>query len=336
MSISLRKKLLSIALATGIFVALAMIFAEILEVPLNQPTVGATAVGLLVSSFEAFYVQGHWGRGLRAMHPVKAMLIYGFVIVVFALIVMHLNHFVFGRWHLLGKTYARLPTIIPLLFVASIAAIMMLRIIGFIGARNLFYLLIGRYHRAVVERKVIMFLDLAGSTVLAENLGPLQTRAFIGKFLFDISKPITDYGGEIYRYTGDGLVATWDWNHTFDGGQILHAIDAVREVVDRERPYYEAVFGQYPRYRVGVHGGDIVTSEEGDSKRDIGHYGDTINIAARMEQKAKELGYDCIISAEVVGLLGGEEQRFEALGAETVRGIAEPIKIYGLKAAVSD
>ncbi len=336
MSLSLRKKLLSVVLATGIFVALAMIIAIILKLPLDQFTVGATAIGLLVSGFEAFYVQGHWGRWLRAMHPIKSMMIYGVIIVIFFLIVMHLNHLAFGRWHLLGDAYARLPTIIPALFVLSIAAIMMLRIIGFLGARNLFYLLIGRYHRAVIERKVILFLDMVGSTVLAEELGPIQVRALIGKFLFDVSKPITDYGGDIYRYTGDGVIATWDWGHAFDGGQVLGAIDAIREVVERERPYYEAAFGHHPRYRVGVHGGEIVISEEGDTKRDIGHYGDTINIAARMEQKAKELGHDCILTAGVVDLLGGAGPRFEALGAETVRGIAKPIEIYGLKAVLPD
>lgn len=336
MSISLRKKLFSIVLSTGIFVSLAMVFAAILRVPLDQTAVGATAMGLMVSGFEMFYVQGHRGRWLRAMHPIKSIMIYSAVIMIYFLIVMHLNHFAFGRWHLLGNTYARLPTIIPLLFVVSIAAIMMLRIIGYLGARNLFYLLIGRYHRAVIERKVILFLDMAGSTALAEELGPIQTRALVGKFLFDVSKPITDYGGDIYRYTGDGIVATWDWGDAFDGGRVLDAIDAIREVVERERPYYEAAFGHHPRYRVGVHCGEIVISEEGDTKRDIGHYGDTMNIAARMEQKAKELGHDCILTAEVVDLLGGAGPRFEALGSKTVRGIAEPIEIYSLKAVPPD
>lgn len=336
MSISLRKKLFSIVLSTGIFVSLSMVFATILRVPLVQTAVGATAMGLMVSGFEMFYVQGHRGRWLRAMHPIKSIMIYSAVIMIFFLIVMHLNHFAFGRWHLLGNTYARLPTIVPVLFVVSITAIMVLRIIGYLGARNLFYLLIGRYHRAVVERKIVMFIDIVGSTVLAEELGPIQIRALIGKFLFDVSTPITDHGGNIYRYTGDGLVATWDWGHAFDGGQVLSAIDAIREVVERERPFYEAAFGHHPGYRVGVHGGEIVISEEGDIKRDIGHYGDTMNIAARMEQKAKELRHDCILTAKVVDLLGGAGPRFEALGTENVRGIAEPIEIYGLKPVQPD
>ena len=49
-------------------------------------------------------------------------------------------------------------------------------------------------------------------------------------------------------------------------------------------------FGIVPGCRIGIHGGEILVSEEGDTKRAIGFYADTIHIAARMEQKAKELG----------------------------------------------
>ena len=58
-------------------------------------------------------------------------------------------------------------------------------------------------------------------------------------------------------------------------------------------------FGHVPEYRIGVHGGPIATSEEGDTRRAIGFYGDTINIAARLEQKARELGVDCILSGSI-------------------------------------
>lgn len=42
-----------------------------------------------------------------------------------------------------------------------------------------------------------------------------------------------------------------------------------------------------------MHGGDVVISEQGDTKRAIGVYGATINIAARLEQAAKTLGESC-------------------------------------------
>ena len=335
MSLSLRKKLVSVFLATGIFTALAFVSGVIIGVNLDQLVVGASFLGLMVSSFEEFYVQGPAGRWLRTMHPVLSIAVNSVVIVILFLVFMHLNHWIFGRWHQLDAAYARLPIVVPLLFIISITAIMVLRIIGFLGARNLYFLMIGRYHRPLIEQKVFLFLDIKGSTALVERLGPVKTRELIGKFFFDISKPITDHGGEIYRFTGDGVVATWDWYSAFQKDRLLRAIDAIHEAVEDEQMHYEETFGHHPAYRIGVHGGEIVTSEEGDTKRAIGYYGETIHIAARMEQKAKELGYDCMFTDVVVNALSESKDRFEFQGEETVRGIAEPIKVYRLKPAHS-
>ena len=77
----------------------------------------------------------------------------------------------------------------------------------------------------------------------------------------------------------------------------------------------------------------MVISEQGDVKRAIGVYGDTINIAARMEQTAKTRGESCIFSADIVEHLGGDKERFEFLGEESVKGISGPIPIYKYSAA---
>jgi class 3 adenylate cyclase len=118
-----------------------------------------------------------------------------------------------------------------------------------------------------------LFLDINNSTGLSERLGAVQIKSLVGKFLFDISKPITDYGGEIYLYKGDGLIALWNWNEAIRGNRILRAIDAVFASVARERPEYQRQFGVVPRFRIGVHGGEVVVSEQGDTKRAIGVYG---------------------------------------------------------------
>jgi class 3 adenylate cyclase len=180
----------------------------------------------------------------------------------------------------------------------------------------------------VLEKKVFLFLDMKGSTGLVDKLGAICMKALVGKFLFDVSKPITDNGGEIYRFTGDGFVAMWDWDRAFRGGSVFRAVDDLFAVIKLEAPVYAETFGVVPEFRVGIHGGDIVGSEEGDNRRDIGFYGDTINIAARMEQKAKGIGYDCVVTAEVYER-SDKGTDFSALGTETVRGIERPLDIYG-------
>jgi adenylate cyclase len=179
-----------------------------------------------------------------------------------------------------------------------------------------------------VQEKVLLFLDINNSTGIAERLGAIQTKALMGKFLFDISKPITDHGGDIYLYKGDGLIALWDWREAVKGNRVLRAIDAVFATIGRERGEYLEQFGTVPSFRIGVHGGEVVVSEQGDTKRAIGVYGSTINIAARMEEAAKAHNILCAISGDVAEALVDNDKRLFAIGHEKVRGISAEIPIF--------
>src|SRR5207237_9196138 len=90
-----------------------------------------------------------------------------------------------------------------------VVGIVLMLVAHVIGVETLFHLTIGTYHRPVVEKKVLMFLDINDSTALAERLGAIEMKSFLGKFLFDISAPITNNGGNIYLYKGDGLIPLW-------------------------------------------------------------------------------------------------------------------------------
>lgn len=330
LSRSAKTKLLTIAIATVLFAAFASMLAALLNYPLDQTVVGALLLGLLVGAVEEFYFAGRRGRWLRAMHPLASLSLYGVILIIAGLIVMHINHAFWGRLDQLPTAYARIHVTLPITFGLAIAAITVIRATGFLGARNVLYLMVGKYHRPVMEKRIFLFLDIKGSTALVERLGPVEARALIGKFFFDISSPIADNGGEVYRFTGDGVVATWNWTDAFDGDAILQAIDDIRDAVTRDEAEYVQRFGVAPGFRIGVHGGDIVVSEEGDIRRAIGFYGDTIHIAARMEQKAKELEVDVVISETVASGLEARDKRLKLIAEETVRGISQPIGMFTL------
>jgi class 3 adenylate cyclase len=337
MRLSLRNKLIAVCFSTTVFTGMAIIFVVIVGGMLERATIVMLGIGLVISLFEEFYVQGRPGRWLRAMHPAKSIVVYSLLIVVFAMTVMMVTRALLGPPHeteAMSEQLHSMPSlliVLPVMFAMSITAIMTLRIVGYLGAKNLFHLMIGKYHRPVLERRIFLFLDIKGSTALVERLGPIKTRALIGKFFFDISGPITDHGGEIYRFTGDGVVAVWDWKQGIAKNRIVRAIDAIGDAVNREADYYRSKFDHVPEYRIGVHGGSIVTSEEGDTKRAIGFYGDTIHIAARLEQMAKKLGTDCVLSGNIAEHQVGLGERLSLIGDEPVRGISEPIKIYELR-----
>jgi hypothetical protein len=201
------------------------------------------------------------------MHPLGFIFIYIVVVTTIFLVTIHLSHLVLGRLDDLPVIYKRLPFAIPVIVVFSAIGVMAMRVIHFIGAETLFHLTVGTYWRPVPKVKVMMFLDINGSTALAARLGAFVTTALVGKFLFDISKPITDSGGEIYLCKGDGLIAIWDWSVAIRGNKILRAVDGIFAAVRREHNEYRRQFGVVPSFRVGIHGGDVVVSEQGDTKR---------------------------------------------------------------------
>ena len=333
MRLSHRNKLFAVCFSTTIFTGMMMIFTIIGGGTMGRASIIVPGIGFVISLFEEFYVRGRAGRWLRAMHPAKSIVVYGLLIVGFCMTVMVVVRALFGV-EVMSERPDTIPSLLiqlPVMIAVSITAIMTLRIVGYLGARNLFQIMIGKYHRPVLERRIFLFLDIKGSTALVERLGPIETRALIGKLFFDISGPVTDHGGEIYRYTGDGIVAVWDWKQGIANNRIVRTIDAIDNAIDHEADYYQSRFDQVPEYRIGVHGGPIVTSEEGDTKRAIGFYGDTIHIAARLEQKAKELGVDCVLSGNIAEHQVGLGDRLRLIGNELVRGISAPIKVYELR-----
>ncbi len=80
--------------------------------------------------------------------------------------------------------------------------------------------------------------------------------------------------------------------------------------------------------RAGIHGGEVVVSEQGDLRRAIEFNGDNINIAARMEQKAKEHDLPVVISEAIARELEALNVALARIGEERVKGIAKPIGLY--------
>jgi adenylate cyclase len=53
------------------------------------------------------------------------------------------------------------------------------------------------------------FIDLEGSTALAERLGDLAFHCLVNRFVIDVTDAIVKASGEICRYVGDELIASW-------------------------------------------------------------------------------------------------------------------------------
>lgn len=330
MKLSNKYKLQSIFFAMVVYVSLVSLVLLALGNSLDQLIFGAIITGFMLGAFEEYYVQTRHGNWLRQLHPVLEITLHSLIILSLYFTISYINFAIFGRLDEISRIYKNLHIVIPAFFALSLVTITTLRVIGFIGGKNLLYLICGKYHRPVIEQRLFLFLDMKGSTRFVQRLGAIKTREMIGQFFFDISQPVTDCDGEIYRFTGDGMVAVWDFEKGVKDNQVIRAIDRIITTISSKADYYQKTFDQVPQFRIGVHGGDIVVCQEGSTKRAIGFYGETIHIAARLEQTAKKMNKDYLLSGQVVNHLVDINNRLLEIGELNLQGIDTSIKAFEL------
>lgn len=174
------------------------------------------------------------------------------------------------------------------------------RLLGWRVIRNLFS---GRYHRPFEEDRIFLFLDLVGSTTLAEAIGSVRYYSFLSDFIADLERPVFEHGGDIYQYIGDEVVVTWPMGDSRANARCLSCYLAIVERFDRSRDRYEAKFGASPRFRVGIHCGRVVAGEIGGERKQIVFVGDVVNTASRMEAEARARGLDAVLSGTLASQL---------------------------------
>jgi adenylate cyclase len=216
--------------------------------------------------------------------------------------------------------------------VVMLAFQFVLQISQIVGGRTLRDLVLGRYHRPRSEERFFLFVDIAGSTPLAERIGAAAVHRFLGRVFALASDPIDDQGGEIHQYVGDELVVTWTAADGRPGARPIACFFAIERALREAAPGFERDFGVAPRVRAALHAGVVITGEVGESKRAIVFHGDVMNTASRLEQAARELDRRFLISAAALERLeAGERYVVEDLGDRPLRGRASPVRVFAVE-----
>ena len=205
---------------------------------------------------------------------------------------------------------ANFPGIFAMAFVLSVAFSAVFELTRLIGGRVLLNVILGRYRHPIREERVLMFLDLAGSTAMAEALGEVRMQELLTRVFFDIDEPIVAHGGEVHAYVGDAVIVTWPLTlqgfggqgsgRRGSGGRCLDCFFAVEDRIEKSADSYRREFGSVPRFRAALHAGPVVISECGDFRRQIAYFGDTVNVTARLQEHCKEVGRTLLVSADLL------------------------------------
>jgi adenylate cyclase len=188
------------------------------------------------------------------------------------------------------------------------------------------------------EREVtVLFTDIIGFTTIGHRLGPAALARFLNRHFEILGEVIEAEGGTIDKYIGDSVMAFWG-APTAQGDHAERAARAAVEMGRRLRSdnARRKRKGLNPvRVRVGIHTGNALAGNIGATGRiNYTLVGETVNVAQRLEQFAKEIddGHSEVIivaSAEVAGRLPVEIPQ-HPLGKHAVVERAPPMEVFRL------
>lgn len=219
------------------------------------------------------------------------------------------------------------------------AALLMSLILNFyklssriVGKKLFIDYLLGKYHQPVAEERVFMFIDINSSTSLAEKMEPKTYHQLLNKFFNDIAKPIDKYEGEIYQYVGDEVVVTWKMNNLYSASASIRCYFAIDKQIQKLKPEYEQQFGFMPEFKVGMHGGKVITGEVGKNKMEIAFHGDVINTTERILNQCISLKQQVLISEYLLRRLHLPASiKAEFITTKLFKGKENEVSLYTLK-----
>ena len=221
--------------------------------------------------------------------------------------------------------------------VLSVAMNLVLGITNIIGRRAFLNFVTGRYHAPVEENRFVLFVDIAGSTGLAEQLGGVAIHRFLDLTFRLLSLAVVDYGGEILNYVGDEVIVTWPERNGVIDCRPLRCFVAMRDELSRAAGQFKREFAAVPRIRGSLHFGPVIVGEIGDIKRAIVFNGDVMNTAARLEELSRSVEGGFLASRAAMERFGSDPPfAVRDLGRMSIRGRAEGIDVAGLGTPAAD
>ena len=200
------------------------------------------------------------------------------------------------------------------------------------GPGNLWKLIAGTYHHPREEELVFMFLDLKGSTALAERLGHMKFSELIQDCFLDLSV-VLDHRAQVYQYVGDEVILYWTLEDGLAKANCLKAYFRFADQLGAKAGCYQEKYGLAPVFKAGVNVGSATVLEVGEIKREISYLGDVLNTAARIEGKCNEYGEDLLISEMLKNRISDLPQDMELaeVGGAELRGRKEAVKIFAVR-----
>jgi adenylate cyclase len=193
-------------------------------------------------------------------------------------------------------------------------------------------------HRIGQERYLVsMFVDMRGSTRLAEARLPFDTVFIVNRFLGAVSQAVIECGGEPNQFVGDGELALFGLRVGRQTAcrQALKAAAMIAANIEELNQFLSHDLNEPIRFGIGIHGGEVIIGDIGYRDHMVfTALGDAVNVAARLQDMTKTLGCEVIVSEEIRITAGLSSESLPEQEA-AIRGRSEPMIVRTINHAKS-
>ncbi len=180
----------------------------------------------------------------------------------------------------------------------------------------------------------VLFFDIRDSVRRAAGRSPAEVMGELNAFFAAVVPLIQDHEGLLFRYTGDGFLAVFGApfpleDHAASAVRAARGIAGAVAAINAKR-----LRGAEPwRFGCGIHTGWLVAGNLGtDERPEFTVIGDTVNLAARLQEQARDLRAEIVVSEATYRAAGVPDGRGPVLCA--VKGREEPVAVYCVGSAV--
>ena len=193
----------------------------------------------------------------------------------------------------------------------------------------------GAVERGSVEsiRAVLWYADIRGFTAIADTTPGLIVIELINAIFETLTASLRPRGGQVLKFLGDGMLATFPFVDATRVETCSQAIDAAAETMeglDRLNAARQEAGKPIAAVDLALHLGEVLYGNVGAVDRlDFTVIGPAVNEVARIETLCEPLGRKVLISSELASVIA-DSRRLEPLGYHTLRGVRDPREIYAL------
>jgi class 3 adenylate cyclase len=172
-----------------------------------------------------------------------------------------------------------------------------------------------------------VFADVTGSTALGERLDPESTRGVMSRYFDEMRSAVERHGGTVEKFIGDAVMAVFGVPvvHEDDALRAVRAAEEMLEVLGGLNAELERDWGARLEIRIGINTGEVVAGDPSSGQSFV--TGDTVNVAARLEQAAEP---GDILIGEATYRLVRDAVDVKPLEPLELRGKAERVSAFRL------